>query len=47
MAGRSACTAGPYRAWPPIIILKPLYCGGLWLPVTATPEPVPWMCAAK
>ena len=24
-----------------IIIFNPLYSGGLWLPVTATPEPVP------
>ena len=47
MARASSCTSSPYRARPPIIILKPLYLGGLWLPVMATPEPVCMVCAAK
>jgi hypothetical protein len=38
---RSAWISSPYSASPPTIIFSPLYSGGLWLPVTATPVPVP------
>jgi hypothetical protein len=32
---------------PSTIIFRPLYSGGLWLPVTITPEPVAKRCVAK
>jgi hypothetical protein len=33
---RSSAMAGPYSVAPPTRILKPLYSGGLWLPVIMT-----------
>ncbi len=37
----------PCSVSPAIIIFRPLYSGGLWLPVISTPVPVPSRCVAK
>ncbi len=37
----------PCSVSPAIIIFRPLYSGGLWLPVISTPVPVPRWCVAK
>ena len=38
--GISTATSGVGSVAPPSIIFRPLYSGGLWLPVISTPEPV-------
>ena len=39
--------SSPCSVAPPSIIFRPLYSGGLWLPVTATPVPLPVSTVAK
>src|SRR5882672_4628489 len=47
MRRRSRCTSSPASVVPASTIFRPLYSGGLWLPVTATALPQPSSCAAK
>ncbi|MCY1372837.1 hypothetical protein D9M69_600700 [compost metagenome] len=47
IASRSAVMPSPYSEAPSSTILKPLCAGGLWLPVTAIPEPVSIRRVAK
>ena len=46
-AGAAPVIASPCKVSPASIIFRPLYSGGLWLPVTATPLPVPSSCVGE
>ena len=47
MRVRRSRISSPYSALPPTTIFRPLYSGGLWLPLTATQLPQFRWCAAK